>query len=204
MPTDQLLALALYAFVSSITPGPNNMMLLASGANHGMLRSIPYMLGVGLGFVLMLVLVGLGVGQIILANATLYLGLKIFSVAYLLWLAWRIANSGPIARDGETRSVRPFRFIEAALFQWVNPKAWAMALTAAATFTRPESYLASIAWIAIVFGAINIPCISVWTGFGVALRPLLQDPVRVRLFNGLMALLLIASIVPTLRELAGL
>jgi threonine/homoserine/homoserine lactone efflux protein len=201
LPTDVLAALALFALVTSITPGPNNMMLLASGANHGLVRSIPHMLGVNLGFVVMIVLVGTGVGQLVTADQRVYAALQAASLLYLLWLAWRIANAGPIKGGEQAPGDRPMTLLEAALFQWVNPKAWTIALTATATFTRPEDFAASLAIVALVFGIVNFPSIGVWTGFGIALRPLLQDRVRARLFNVTMAALLVLSVAPAAREL---
>lgn len=200
MALDLLLALAGFAFVSSITPGPNNMMLLASGVNYGFLRSIPHMLGVGFGFVAMLLIVGLGLGQVIMGNPGVHLTLKVASVAYLLWLAWKIATSGPVAIDGAQGSSRPMTFLQAALFQWVNPKAWAMALTAVAAYTQPTNYMQSLLMVGIVFGLVNIPSNATWTGCGVALGRVLRDPRHVRIFNVTMAVLLVASIVPTLIE----
>lgn len=128
MTVDQLFALSAFALVSSITPGPNNLMLMASGANFGFRRTVPHMLGIGLGFGLMIVLVGLGLVRVFDAFPVAHLILTILGVCYLLWLAWKIAHAAApyAARVG----VRPFTFLQAALFQWVNPKAWQMGLTA--------------------------------------------------------------------------
>lgn len=201
MPADVLLALAAFAFVTSVTPGPNNMMLMASGVNFGFRRTIPHMLGVALGFVIMVVLVGLGIGQVLQAEPRIYAALKIMGLIYMLWLAWKIANSGPIgggAAHGEAG--QPFSFLQAALFQWVNPKAWAMAITATTAYTDSANYLFSLALLAIVFGIINFPSVGIWTLFGVGLRKFMQDPVKVRVFNVVMALLLVASMVPAMLE----
>ena len=118
----------------------------------------------------------------------------------MLWLAWRIANSGPLQAEAQA-AARPMRFHEAVLFQWVNPKAWAMALTAAATYTLPDRYLFTLLLIAAAFCVINVPGALAWIGSGVALRTLLQDPARVRIFNLAMAALLVASLAPVLWEL---
>jgi threonine/homoserine/homoserine lactone efflux protein len=118
----------------------------------------------------------------------------------MLWLAWKIANAGPVEGGSEGRE-RPMTFLEAAAFQWVNPKAWAMALTAVATYTQPANYLMSLLMVGGVFGVINWPSVGVWAGFGVALRQMLQDPVKVRVFNIAMALLLVASLAPAVTEL---
>ena len=141
MNPDLLLALVGFAVVSSITPGPNNMMLLASGVNFGMRRTMPHMMGVCLGFTLMLVIVGLGLGAAIMAVPLLHTVLKYGSGAYLLWLAWSLATSGGLG--GSQTGARPMRFIEAALFQWINPKAWMMTITAIATFANPAQFMLS-------------------------------------------------------------
>ncbi|MEM1064230.1 MAG: LysE family translocator [Pseudomonadota bacterium] len=188
-------ALAAFAFVSSITPGPNNMMLMASGANFGFRRTIPHMLGVGIGFVVMVLLVGGGLLGLFEAWPVSYTILKSVSIAYLLYLAWRIANAG--APEGSGASARPMTFLEAALFQWVNPKAWTMALTAIAVYA-PNQSLASIALVAVIFGAVNIPSVGSWTVLGMQLRRFLTNPSRLRAFNVSMALLLVASLYPVL------
>jgi threonine/homoserine/homoserine lactone efflux protein len=201
MPLDLFLALTLFAFVTSITPGPNNLMLLASGVNFGFRRTIPHMLGIGIGFAVMLLGVGLGLGALLAAYPAVYQALRVASIAYMLWLAWKIANSGPVtAKDGDAHA-RPMTLLQAALFQWINPKAWAMALTGTAAYTVPSNYLATLAIMVVVFALINLPSVSVWTVFGVALRRVLQDPVRVRIFNAAMALLLVTSIWPLITEL---
>jgi threonine/homoserine/homoserine lactone efflux protein len=194
MSIDLFLALVTFAFVTSVTPGPNNLMLLASGVNFGFRRSIPHMLGIGSGFTLMVVLVGLGLGQIFAAYPLVYTGLRYVGGAYMLWLAWKIAKSGPV--DGEKSVGVPMTFVQAALFQWVNPKAWVMAVTAIATYTIPADYLWSVLLVGLVFGAVNVPSISSWTWFGTALKHVLNEPRYLRSFNVTMAVLLIASLAP--------
>ena len=195
MTLDLLLALAAFAFVSSITPGPNNLMLMASGANFGLRRTIPHMLGVGLGFVAMVVIVGIGLVQIFDAWPLSYTILKVVSVIYLLYLAWRIANAAaPEAGGG---AGRPMSFTEAALFQWVNPKAWAMALTAVTVYA-PSQTLGAIVLVAVVFGIVNIPSVGTWTVLGREMRRVLTNPGRLRAFNWTMAALLVASLWPLL------
>ncbi|WP_090269051.1 LysE family translocator [Thalassovita taeanensis] len=188
-----LTALAAFAFVASITPGPNNLMLMASGANFGFRRSIPHMLGIGIGFTVMIILVGVGLIQIFDAVPVTHTILKVVGVLYLLWLAWKIAHADmPDTRDS---TGRPMTFIQAALFQWVNPKAWQMALTAI-TMYAPERSVLSILWVALAFGLINLPCISTWTVMGQQMRRLLSNRLRLRVFNWGMAALLVASLVP--------
>ena len=195
MAYDLLTALAIFAFVSSITPGPNNLMLMASGANFGFRRTIPHMLGVGLGFVFMVVAVGAGLVQVFDAHPVSYTVLRVVSVAYLLWLAWKIANAAPVRQGGGEG--RPMTFLQAAAFQWVNPKAWAMALTAVTVYT-PEATLAAIGLVALVFGAINLPAVSSWTLLGQAMARVLTNPARRVAFNLTMAALLVASLYPVL------
>jgi threonine/homoserine/homoserine lactone efflux protein len=194
MSTDLILALIVFAFATSITPGPNNLMLLASGVNYGFRASVPHMLGIGIGFMLMLLLVGLGLGRIFETWPMLYAALKYIGAAYMLWLAWKIAHAGP-AGEGKSRG-SPMTFIEAAAFQWVNPKAWVMCVTAAAVYSVPDWFAGSIALITVVFGLVNLPSVSVWTLFGVGLRSFLNSPRMLSMFNWTMALLLAASLWP--------
>ncbi len=195
MTYDLLLALTLFAFVSSITPGPNNLMLMASGANFGFRRTIPHMLGVALGFVFMVVLVGAGLVGIFEAFPVSYTVLKVASVAYLLYLAWKIANAGP-AGTGEGKG-NPMTFLQAAAFQWVNPKAWAMALTAISVYA-PDQTLWAILLVAALFGAVNLPSVSSWTLLGQQMARVLTNPRRLTVFNWAMAALLVASLYPVI------
>ena len=136
---DFIIPLVAFAFVTSITPGPNNLMLLASGANYGFKRSLPHMLGISLGHAFMVFLVGIGLAEVFEIHPVLKTVLKVVSVAYMLYLAWKIANaSAPEETEGKGR---PFTFMQAAAFQWVNPKAWAMALTAVTVYA-PNQQLA--------------------------------------------------------------
>ena len=195
MSADLLAALAAFAFVGSITPGPNNAMLLASGVNFGVARTVPHALGVTIGFSIMVVAVGLGLGAVFEAVPALYDVLRYAGAAYLLYLAWRIANAGPPSESGTARG-RPMRFIEAAAFQWVNPKAWVLAVGATATYAPPEDFFLNVLAVSAVFAAVNLPCISIWVGFGAAMRRLLSNPRILRVFNIAMALSLVASLIP--------
>lgn len=196
MPTDLFFALVVFAFVSSITPGPNNLMLLASGVNFGFRRTIPHMLGIGIGFTVMVILVGLGLGELFELYPAIYTALRIAGGIYMLWLALKIANSGPVG-EGRARGT-PMSFLQAALFQWVNPKAWVMAVTAIATYTLPNQYLWSVLLVGLVFGAVNLPSVSTWALFGTGLRHVLDNPRVLRVFNIAMALLLVLSLAPLL------
>ncbi len=191
MTPDMILALAVFAFVSSVTPGPNNLMLMASGANFGFRRTVPHMLGVGLGFSFMVGMVGLGIAGLFAAFPAAHQVLKWASVAYMLWLAWKIANAAP-PREGAAGGV-PLTFVQAAAFQWVNPKAWAMALTAIAVYA-PGREVGTVVLVAGVFGAVNLPTVSSWTVMGQAMRRALTSPGRLRAFNWTMAGLLVASL----------
>lgn len=197
MPLDTFLALVLFAFTTSITPGPNNMMLFASGVNFGFRRTVPHMLGIGAGFFSQLLGVGLGLGALLRTVPALYTALKFAGGIYLVWIAWKIATSRPLS--GGKDSVKPMSFLAAAAFQWVNPKAWVMAVTAMATYTNPDLHLASVLIVGLAFAAVNIPSVSTWAGFGSALSEWLSDPVRLKWFNVTMAVLLVLSLWPMLK-----
>lgn len=196
MTHELFLALLGFAFVTSITPGPNNMMLLASGVNFGVRRTVPHMLGISLGHALMVFLVGMGLAGFILAWPPASLALKMASVAYMLWLAWKIAHAA--APQGRVGQGRPFSFVQAAAFQWVNPKAWAMALGAVSAYA-PDGSVRSMALVAVVFAAVNLPSVCLWAVAGEGLRGWLSAPGRLRLFNWAMAALLVLSLIPVLR-----
>ena len=195
MDFETLTALALFAFVSSSTPGPNNLMLMASGANFGFIRSIPHMLGISICFMVMLFAVGAGLVQIFDRFPVIYDVLKIASVIYMLWLAWKIANAAPITKNAQAGA--PMTFLQAAAFQWVNPKAWAMALTAITVYVGDASLL----WLgvgALIFAVVNLPSVSMWTFAGQQMQRFLTNPRRLRAYNWTMAALLIASLYPVL------
>ena len=184
-----------YAIATSITPGPNNIMVTVSGANFGYWRTFPHILGIDVGFMVMVIAIGFGMGAAFEALPYLHLVLKVVGSAYMLWLAYKIATSGPI-EIGE-RNGQPFTFLQAAAFQWVNPKAWFMALSAIPAFTSLDGDIyREVFFIAAVFGVFNFPCVSVWTLFGVGLGRILKSPKSLRLFNWGMAALLALSILP--------
>ncbi|MFN7223610.1 MAG: LysE family translocator [Paracoccaceae bacterium] len=196
MTYDLLLALMGFAFATSVTPGTNNMMLLASGANFGFRRSVPHMLGISLGHALMVFLVGMGLAQVFHSMPVLGVALKFVSVAYMVWLAWKIAHAAA-PQEGAV-SGHPFTFLQAAAFQWVNPKAWAMALTAVTVYAGGEGWLAMLT-VAAVFAMVNLPSVSVWTATGQQVRRWLTTNRRLQVFNWTMAILLVASLWPVLR-----
>lgn len=195
MTTELLLAFIAFAFVTSVTPGPNNMMLLASGVNFGLLRSLPHMFGISLGFMLLVASVGLGLGQLFEQVPLLYSVLRYLGAAYLLYLAWKIANSG--APDNQSNAAaKPFTFLQAAAFQWVNPKAWIMAIGAITTYTPQENFVVNVLLIAALFALVNCPSVGLWTVAGSLLRNWLSNARALRIFNIGMALLLVASLYP--------
>jgi threonine/homoserine/homoserine lactone efflux protein len=189
-----LAALALFAFASSITPGPNNTMLLASGANFGIGRTLPHMAGVVLGFMVLIASTGLGLGALFTAFPVLHVVLKVAGGAYLVYLAVKIARSTGVGM-GEVGAT-PMTFWQAVAFQWVNPKGWAMALGAVTTYAARDGYIANVLVVTLVFGLVNLPCVAAWAGTGVALRRVLDRPGVLRAFNLAMATLLVASLYP--------
>ncbi|MCP1477116.1 threonine/homoserine/homoserine lactone efflux protein [Pseudomonas sp. EB276 TE3739] len=196
---DLLLGFALFALVTSITPGPNNTMLLASGVNFGFNRTIPHMLGISCGFFLLVVAVGFGLGAVFQAYPILYTVLRYVGAAYLLYLAWKIAHSGPVG-DGADGEAKPISYLGAAAFQWVNPKAWIMAIGAISTYTPMQGYFYNVVVIAAVFAIINLPSVGLWAACGTLLRNVLKDPRWLRVFNWGMAALLVISLYPLLLE----
>jgi threonine/homoserine/homoserine lactone efflux protein len=200
MPADTLFAFAIFALVTSITPGPNNLMLLASGVNFGFRSSVPHMLGISLGFLVMVMAVGLGLAEVFNRFPWIHGVLKWVGAIYMLYLAWCIAHSGPPDDPGSRgRSSRPLGFLGAAAFQWVNPKAWVMALSAFSTYVPASGGIKAIVLAALLFAAVNLPSVGLWALSGARLRHFLQGPRNLRLFNHGMAGLLVVSLYPLLR-----
>ena len=205
MNSETLLALSLFAIVTSITPGPNNIMLLASGVNFGFRRTLPHTLGISIGFCILLLSVGLGLGALFNTFPWLNLTLKVLGSAYLLYLAFRIAKSRSMKahkdeeqNDQEPKdhsASQPMTFLQAALFQWVNPKAWVMAVSSMTLYTSTARPFFSVLAVAIIFSLLNWPSCSTWAIFGQALRQFLSDSVRLKWFNTAMGALLAASVV---------
>ncbi len=194
MDSQFLPSLALFALVTSVTPGPNNLMLLASGANFGYRRSLRHMLGIGIGHVVMILILGFGLAELVRFSPTLVGVFRILALFYILWLAWQIARSGAPGQAGRATS---FGFFQAAAFQWINPKAWAMGLGALGAFA-PASTPEAVVQVALVFAAVNFSSVSLWTLGGTAIARLLHNPRRLRLFNLSMAVLLVAAILPVI------
>ena len=192
MTPDIALALISFAFVTSVTPGPNNLMLMASGMNFGWRASVPHGLGVAMGFGLMVVLTGLGLGAALQAVPGLMGVMKALSVAYMLWLAWKIFRA---PAPGAAEVGRPLGFLGAAAFQWVNLKGWAMALGANATYAAGGGW--AVLWTGLAFMMVGFPTAALWVLAGEKLRGILSGPWRVWVNAGL-ALSLVACLWPVL------
>ena len=192
------ISFVLYSFVTSITPGPNNIMLAASGVNFGFKRSIPHILGIGCGFGFLVAVVGLGIGSILSSNIFLYECLKIIGIVYLLFLAYKIYRSSSV--DTQSKQSSPFSFIQAAMFQWVNPKAWIMALGAVTTYLAADSDVYWYLILGLVYGLVGIPSTGVWALIGEKLQSVIHDTRRLKLFNTTMALLLVASVIKPIMD----
>lgn len=189
--------LVFFAFATSITPGPNNIMIMSSGVNYGVQRSLPHMAGIQLGFLLMLLAVGAGAGLVLQQQPMLHTVIKLLGSVYLLYLAWKIATARP--QQIETGSSKPLSFIQALAFQWVNAKAWVMITGAIAAFTSLQGvYWQQLALIALVFLLVGLPCTGSWLLFGAALKRLLTAPTHRQWFNRVMGTLLALSVLPPL------
>ncbi|WP_458526924.1 LysE family translocator [Onishia taeanensis] len=204
VPLPELLALIgpmmLFAISMSATPGPNNMMLTASGANYGFLRTLPHMLGISIGVMVLMGGVALGLGALFEQWPPLQRGLKIAGSAYLLWLAYKIATAPPPDQRGPGEEARPLTFWQAAAFQFANPKAWVMAISGIASFTLSgDAFLASAVAVILVMGMTNLPSIALWAGFGVAVGRLMKTRRHWRVFNSLMGLATAACVLMILR-----
>jgi threonine/homoserine/homoserine lactone efflux protein len=195
MTYELLTALTGFALVTVITPGPNNLMLMASGANFGFRRTAPHMLGIGLGFPVMVFCVGIGVMQLFDLWPLSYTILKVFSVAYLLYLAWKIAHAAP--PEKAQVEGKPLTFLQSAAFQWVNPKAWTMALSAITLYATGRD-LPAVLWVAGVYICVSMISTTGWTVLGQQMRRLLKNPRRLQMFNWAMAVLLVATLIPVL------
>ncbi len=194
---------SVFAFALSMsgTPGPNNAMVAASGATFGFARTVPHLLGVAVGFPAMLLVVALGAGDVMRAVPSLHEILKWVGAAYLLWLAFKIATARPYAvRQRRCARARPLTFLQAALFQWVNPKAWIIALGAIATYTTSSNLTVQAVVLAAIFLVVTVPSLAFWTMTGVGAARLLRTGRGLRAFNLAMSALLVASLVPLLRE----
>jgi threonine/homoserine/homoserine lactone efflux protein len=191
-------AFVMSAVVTLFTPGPNNVMLMTAGLNFGLRRALPHVFGVTLGFSFMVLVVGLGLGAVFLAWPMLYTIIKYAGAAYILYLAWLIGRSHSI-REGEAPA-RPVSFIEACLFQWVNPKGWVMAVGAVTAYAAVAAFPLNMVLMAVVFGVFGYASSLTWVLFGTRLRRVLAAPRAIRVFNVVMAVLLVLSLVPVFAD----
>ena len=190
MTPDSFLAFVLFAAVATGTPGPNNLMVMASGANFGLRRTQPHILEIALGFAVMIALVATGMARVFDLLPWLETVLLALSALFLLYLAWKIASAAP--PEGDRPPGRPLTFLQAAGFQWINPKAWAIALTTIAIYVEPSRALIA----ALVFAAVAVPLVTLWTVAGEGIGRLLRTPRALRVFNISMAALLIGTMIP--------
>ena len=191
------MAMAMFALASSITPGPNNMMLLSSGVNYGFKRTIPHMLGISSGHLVLLLAIAAGLDQLFQLFPLGYQIMKGVGFCYLLYLAWRIAFSTTPLKRGETKG-HPSGFFGAALFQWVNPKALLMAITYFSNYMPIDASITFIFLTCLMFTVINLPCLGLWVLLGTQLERVLSQPRQRQVLNLVMALLLVLSMVPVL------
>jgi threonine/homoserine/homoserine lactone efflux protein len=194
---ETILPYILYCIAMSGTPGPNNVMVLASGANFGLRRTQPHIWGINIGFSLMMFLLTLGLGAVFLVEPRLLLVLKVAGVAYMLWLAYKIATARGM--DEANGGGKPLSFLQAAAFQWVNPKAWMMILGAISVY-GPAGYspLEKALYLSLIMLVAGAPPTQIWAAFGVGIRRFLQSPKALRIFNITMAVMLVLSLVPML------
>ncbi len=200
MSLQTLIAVLIFSTVMAFTPGPNNAMLASSGSRFGLARTLPHAAGVTLGFPVMIFLVGLGLASILLASPLLQLGMKSVSCVYLLWMAFQIARSDS-TKESSGRA-KPLTFLQAAAFQWINPKAWLMAVGAISAYTTASGRLyIEVTIIAAVTLVVSIFSTLTWAAFGAGIRRWLRSPAALRGFNVAMALSLVASMVPIMLEI---
>lgn len=197
MTLEVFIALLSFATVAAFTPGPNNLMLLASGVNFGFRRTIPHMLGITIGFGILQICIGLGFGKVLEQVPALFEAIKVLGTLYMIYLAWRIATAG--APETQQKTTTPMSFVQALLFQWVNPKAWVVTAVVMTVYTSQENFLTSLVIIVATFSAVSVPVVSIWTGFGTFMQRFLSNPKILRIFNVAMGLALLLSLWPMLR-----
>ena len=196
-----LLSITSFTLASVLTPGPNNIMLLSSGLTFGYRQTIPHMFGIMFGFPLMVICVGMGIGAVFEIFPMVYTALKVVGISYLFWMAWHIANTKGGIKTKDNKNNKPFTFIQGAAFQWVNPKAWIMAITATVSFTtNPKYAFLQVLIIAFIFLLSGIISTNSWTLGGVYLKKLIKNELHVRVFNITMAVLIVASVLPVIFE----
>lgn len=192
---ESIVSLTIFAAIAAFTPGPNNIMIMSSGLNHGVRRSLPHFLGICLGFPSMILAIGFGLGYLFSRYPVMHSAIQVIGLIYLFYLAWLIASSAPSKLN--IKSAPPLTFMQAALFQWINPKAWIMATSALAAYTTVGQNIApQVLTVAVVFMLLALPSCGVWLVFGSALQKVLKNPSQQHYFNLTMSALLIISMLP--------
>ncbi|HQY42782.1 MAG TPA: LysE family translocator [Paracoccaceae bacterium] len=191
-------ALVALAIATLFTPGPNNAMLAASGARFGFRQSVPHALGVALGFPLMLLIVGLVLGELFRTSVLLRETLRWGGAALLFWIAWKVATSGEA--HAKQAGERPMTFLGATAFQWINPKGWSMAIAATAQFILPHDPMRTALMVAVIFAIFGLLSSATWVGLGQAISGWLTTAARRRAFNLTMAALIVVSTIELLRH----
>ncbi len=195
MSFELIVLLLTFSISMTITPGPNNVMVTASGVNFGYKKTLPHILGITFGFPVMIALIGLGLGSVFKSFPIFHLILKYIGAAYLLYLAYKIATFSSF--DTYSDKNKPFTFLQAVLFQWINPKAWSIAVGAIATYTSVDNNVFfEVLLIAFVFCIVCFPCVSLWAIIGTNIKRLLTTDYYRKIFNISMACLLVISLVP--------
>lgn len=197
--TENLIAFCIFAFVSCVTPGPNNLMVMTSGLVYGFKRSIPHISGISIGFGLMVFITGLGIHKLFIEYPSIQIALKLGACIYFFWFAYKLATATP-SSESDKIEYKPITFLGAVAFQWINPKAWVMALGALAAYLPASSSVIDVALLAVIYGLLCFPCVGIWAGFGTTLNKFLKTPDKVRLFNKGVAVLLLLSLYPILFE----
>lgn len=195
MAIEQLLSLMGFVLVMVGTPGPNNIMLMASGVNFGFRRSIPHLLGIALGCQLLILAAAVGLAQLLVLYPQAASVLQWVSALFLFYLAWILVGSRASANTA-SQATQPIRFWQSALFQWVNPKAWMISIALVSTYTQPNKLLETTAWVSLIFLLVGTPTMVMWNATGMALKNWLQQGRRLLWFNRVMAVLLLASLIP--------
>lgn len=197
---EYLFSIIIFSISASVTPGPNTIMALSSGLNFGARRSLPLLWGICLGFSLMLFFVGIGIGQVFVLFPQLTIYMKVISIVYLLYLAYLIANTDKLKK--EAKLDEPLSFLKGVLFQWVNPKAWVVCVSAVSTFTTPgNSYVGQLLQLTSAFLIVGPLCVGIWVFLGAFLKQHLTNSHYIKNINMFMAFLLILSIIPAIKAL---
>ena len=196
------LSYLLFCLVMTSTPGPNNALVMLSGARFGLKKTFPLILGIACGVALQLLAIGIGLNQIFQWFPTLQLLFSLIGTAYILWLAWKITTSGPVHINLEEKPT--MGFVQGAMFQWVNPKAWIMSISTIATYFAVNHQFSAILYAALILMLISIPCVGIWAVAGKLLRRLLMQPKFALIFNATMALALLIAVLPACIQLMKL